>query len=108
MSFYLLIILLVVFTCSYVTYFGLIAKPEWSIYSYLLIWMIVPKAFRLYYLTGGASDLPDGLTVFHILEAIAICAIAVAMMKHRRSRRPIEGAGILKRFTWLFWITGAV
>lgn len=92
----------------YVTYFGLIAKPAWSLYAYVLIWMTVPKAFRLYYITGGLYDLPEGMTVFHILELISVCGIVVALIRHRKKRPQLEKSESLKRFTWFFLCTGLI
>jgi O-antigen ligase len=100
-----LITLLVVFTCSYVTYFGLIAKPDWSVYAYLIIWLAIPKAFRLFYISGGAYDFPEGLTVFNIIEAVAVCGMVVALIRHRKSQSS-EKTKALRRFAWLFLITG--
>jgi O-antigen ligase/polysaccharide polymerase Wzy-like membrane protein len=107
MNILFLVILLVVVAGCYVTYFGLIAKPDWSIYAYLVIWMTVPKSFRLYYITAGIYDFPEGVTVFHVIEAIAICGIGVALIKHRRKTQT-DGTEWLRRFSWLFLIAGTI
>jgi hypothetical protein len=107
MNLFFLLALLVVFACSYLIYFGLIAKPEWSIYAYILVWLTVPKAFRLFYISGGAYDLPEGLTVFHIVEAVAVCGIVVALVRHHGLRFS-EKTETLRRFAWFFLITGIV
>jgi len=107
MNILLLVTVFVALAACYLIYFGLIAKPDWSIYAYIIIWITVPKALRLYYITAGVYDFPEGLTVFHVVEAIAIGGIAVALIKHRqKGHRP--GTESLKRFVWLFLLSGTV
>jgi hypothetical protein len=109
MSLFLLIGALAGIAALYIIYFGLIVKPIWSIYAYLLIWLIVPKALRLYYFTAGVYDLPEGMTGFHIIEAIGILAILIAVIKHsQKQKRTDRGAATLRRFSWLFLIAGVV
>src|ERR1051325_3314745 len=101
-----LIALLIVFAATYITYFGLIAKPDWSIYAYLIVWFAIPKAFRLFYLTAGAYDFPEGFAVFNLLETIAICGILVALLRHHKKWQLTESTASLRRFAWLFMIAG--
>lgn len=101
-----LITVLVAFTITYVVYFGLIARPEWSVYAYLIIWLTVPKAFRLFYISGGAYDFPEGLTVFNLIEAIAICGIVVALIRRYKKHEANEKTRSMRRLGWLFLIIG--
>ena len=103
-----LITLLIAFTLTYTIYFGLIAKPVWSVYAYLIIWFVIPKAFRLIYISGGVYDFPEGLTVFNIIEAVAICGIAVALIKHHRKPELKKKTKAMRWFAWLFLLTGTI
>jgi hypothetical protein len=94
------VVSLVILLCAaYVFYFGMIARPQWSIYAYLLVWMLVPKASRFFWLTGG-EDLPTGVTVFTFFEAAASLAILVALVMNK------EKGNLLKRYPILGWTSG--
>ncbi len=71
---------------AYLIVFGVRLRPEWSIYGYLLLWITVPKAFRFAYLTNGA-DLPEGVTIFTLLEGFAALTMVIALLAHPGLRR---------------------
>lgn len=104
----LLLILLFSFMVVYVMVFAVIARPRSSLYAYLALWVIVPKAFRLIYLTGGAHDLPEGVTAFNILEGVAVLGIVVAMLLRRKMPDADPDVRPLKRFALLLLASGVV
>lgn len=99
MEFEVVVGLVILLCVAYVFYFGIFARPQWSIYAYLLVWMLVPKASRLYWLTGG-EDLPSRVTLHTFFEAAASLAILVALLTEK------EKGNLLKRYPILGWTVG--
>lgn len=98
------VVLFVSICFIYFVYVGFIARPEWTVYGFFLVWVLVPKAFRMYYITGGQYDLPEGVTLFTIVEGVAALAILAALLT--------RGAGRLSwrshKASWLFLILFSV
>ncbi len=97
---------LIVFLLAYLVYFGAIARPERSIYAFLLVWVLVPKSFRMFYLTG--NDLPDGLTIFNIVEGAAALAIALAMIVHHSRLGMPPALRRVRQIALLLCVSGAI
>ena len=106
MLFVALIIALACLIAVWVVVFGVLARPQCSLYAYLALWLIVPKALRLTYLTGGRYDFPEGITVFNVLEAVAALGIVVAMVTHRRTPDRSAEARAVRRLSLLLLVAG--
>lgn len=90
--FLLFVVLLVCYAISYILYFGVVSKPEMSIYAYLcLICFYTKKHTPLDSLL--AEVIPSGaesISLFFILEAVAISAIIVALLGRKKNLAPRE------------------
>lgn len=86
------IFLLILALAAYVIFLGMVAKPQWCVYAYLLVWIIIPKASRMVYVIG--EDLAEDVTLFTFFEAASCLAILVALVyrsKHYRIKMyPLE------------------
>lgn len=89
-----------------IAWLGAAAPPRSAVFAYLLTWVLLPKAFRFYYVTGS-DDLPQGITVFTMVEAIVVMSIVVSLAtRHRRMRS--AAAAALCRLAWVLLGTGIV
>ncbi len=100
MIFALLIAALAITIAVYVSVISTAVRPQWSLYAYLALWLTVPKALRLTYISGGAYDFPRGITVFTVLEAIVALGIVVTMMVHPKGPPTTRDVRTIKRL-WL-------
>lgn len=101
----MVLVLLVGFIACFLMYMAFLAPPHHAIYAYFGLWVTVPKAARLFYFTGGAYDLPDGLTVFHLLEWAAAISILVQLLLRPAEAVPRQ-LNTAHRFGWLFLVMG--
>lgn len=80
----LLILALACVIAGYATFALRTSHPQWLLYAYWALWLFFPKDLRLASLSAHHYDLPRGVTVFSVLEAVAAFGIVVALVKHRR------------------------
>lgn len=90
----------------FVAFVAVVMRPEIAVYAYLVLWITVPKALRLVYLTGGVYDFPEGVTVFNILEGVVALAIVVTLLaKGRGKGDDPRSLAPFKRLTLLLLLT---
>jgi len=100
-----LIFLLILALAVYIIFLGMVAKPQWSVYAYLLVWILIPKASRMVYVTG--EDLAGGdITLFIFFETASVLAILLALF-YRRKRYRIKMYR-LERNTMLVFLAASV
>ena len=74
------------YALTYVVYFGMITKPERSLYAYLFLWCFFPKRNIPADSLLGVLNMPDlvGVSLFSMLEIIAVIAIIAALLLRGR------------------------
>ena len=87
----------------YVLYFGLLTRPERSIYAFLGVWIAFPKGVEKLPVIGNLGF--DGLAIFTVVETIATLAILLQLVHARRTSSEGHGFGTLKAICLLFLVT---
>ena len=92
-----------IFSLIYVLLLVLILKPQWSIYLFFIIWIVVPKYMRALPIIGK-FDLP-GLGIFDLVHSVAALTVGLVLITRRVRWKEIKAPQGLKRFYILFFIT---
>ncbi len=71
----------------YCLYFGVVARPQWALYAYAFLWMVVRKAGNN--VPGFGDVTPNHWDVFPFVQAIAAVPILLAVLR-KRPRWPSE------------------
>ena len=95
------LILLTLVALIYIVYFGLISKPDYSLYAFLALSLFYPKSG---YSIPGLIHMKEisGLSMFSLFEAIAAFTICIAVLARRKTLIKLKTHSGLKNFIFLF------
>ncbi len=91
---------------GYIAYFGLYAKPAWSLYAFIALWLFTPKIPLRGFLPLGTEW--GAATGYNVIEVMATLAILLALWTREKARRRIRPFRPLARFCLLFAGAGAL
>ncbi|MBI2953566.1 MAG: O-antigen ligase family protein [Chloroflexi bacterium] len=80
------------FLAVYVIYFGLIARPEHTVYAYLLVWILFPHQGQSLLFIGDVRLIP-GLPLFTLVESAAAAAVLLTILGKRGQNETEPGLG---------------
>lgn len=94
------IIVIMLGACIYIILFGIILRPRYSIFGYLLLWIFIPKS--LYYIPNLVRiDNTGGITLFLFIEIVAMLAICVSVLTRKISLQNLLVPTVIKKFLCL-------
>lgn len=89
----------------YLLYFGFVAKPEWTLYAFLFLWLFTPKIV-LRQPVFHALGLPEVEAYYVFVAPVAALAILIALGVRTNGKLWKRAPIGLRRFTLLFLATG--